>query len=112
VAAFVVLAGAARQGCVAGALGGGEEGGAAGVANAPSPAQLALIDEADFEDMLLTAEIASRIADEAFDWLDAPVKRYAAMDVPVPFNPTLEDQTLPTLEGLVARVRQLLEGVF
>lgn len=60
----------------------------------------------------LTAEIASRIADEAFDWLDAPVKRYAAMDVPVPFSPTLEDQTLPTLEGLVARVRQLLEGVF
>jgi pyruvate dehydrogenase E1 component beta subunit len=60
----------------------------------------------------VTGEIASQIADKAFDWLDAPVKRYAAMDVPVPFSPTLEDETIPTVEGLIALVRESLEGVF
>ena len=36
------------------------------------------------------------IADGAFYYLDAPVKRMGAMDVPVPFSPVLEDQTVPT----------------
>jgi pyruvate dehydrogenase E1 component beta subunit len=59
----------------------------------------------------VTGEIASQIADKAFDWLDAPVKRYAAMDVPVPFSPTLEEATIPTAAGLVALVQESLEGV-
>jgi pyruvate dehydrogenase E1 component beta subunit len=60
----------------------------------------------------VTAEIASQIGEKAFDWLDAPVKRYGAMDVPVPFSPTLEDQTLPTTNGLISLVHELFEGVF
>ncbi len=44
----------------------------------------------------VTAEIASVIADGAFYYLDAPVKRLGAMDVPVPFSPPLEDATVPT----------------
>jgi acetoin:2,6-dichlorophenolindophenol oxidoreductase subunit beta len=44
----------------------------------------------------VTAEIASVIADGAFYYLDAPVKRLGAMDVPVPFSPVLEDCTVPT----------------
>ncbi|MEO9058925.1 MAG: transketolase C-terminal domain-containing protein, partial [Ktedonobacteraceae bacterium] len=43
-----------------------------------------------------TAEIAAVIADGAFYYLDAPVKRMGAMDVPVPFSPALEDVTVPT----------------
>ncbi len=59
----------------------------------------------------VTAEIAAQIADKAFDYLDAPVKRYGAMDVPVPFSPALEDLTIPNVEGLTALVRGVMEGV-
>ena len=38
----------------------------------------------------VTAEIASMIADKAFDWLEAPVKRLGAMDVPSPYSPALD----------------------
>ncbi|MGZ8466861.1 MAG: transketolase C-terminal domain-containing protein, partial [Candidatus Binatia bacterium] len=55
----------------------------------------------------VTAEIASVIADGAFYYLDAPVKRMGAMDVPVPFSPVLEDQTVPTPESVTAMGKQL-----
>jgi len=57
----------------------------------------------------VTAEIAAVIADQAFWALDAPVKRLGAMDVPVPFSPTLEDVTVPTPE-LLARTARALVG--
>src|SRR5436190_4442322 len=57
----------------------------------------------------VTAEIAARIADQAFWALDAPVKRLGAMDVPVPFSPPLEDVTVPTPE-LVAQTARTLVG--
>jgi acetoin:2,6-dichlorophenolindophenol oxidoreductase subunit beta len=55
----------------------------------------------------VTAEIAAIIADEAFDYLDAPVKRLGAMDVPVPMVPVLEQATVPNQEQLVAMARGL-----
>jgi pyruvate dehydrogenase E1 component beta subunit len=55
----------------------------------------------------VTAEIASVIADRAFYSLDAPVKRLAALDVPVPFSPTLEDVTVPTPDLVVQTAREL-----
>jgi len=58
----------------------------------------------------VTAEIAAVIAEGAFYHLDAPVQRLGAMDVPVPFSPVLEDQTVPTAEAIAARVRALVRG--
>lgn len=55
----------------------------------------------------VTAEIAAVIADRAFYALDAPVKRMGALDVPVPFSPTLEDVTVPTPETVAQTARQL-----
>jgi len=55
----------------------------------------------------VTAELASVIAEGAFYELDAPVRRLGAMDVPVPFSPTLEDETVPTPELVVAVAREL-----
>jgi pyruvate dehydrogenase E1 component beta subunit len=55
----------------------------------------------------VTAEIASVIADRAFYALDAPVKRMGALDVPVPFSPTLEDVTVPTPETVAETARRL-----
>ncbi|MBX9929123.1 MAG: dehydrogenase E1 component subunit alpha/beta [Gemmatimonadaceae bacterium] len=48
------------------------------------------------------AEIAARIADDCFAWLDAPVKRVASQDVWVGYAPQLEDATLPQLSDMVA----------
>jgi pyruvate dehydrogenase E1 component beta subunit len=55
-----------------------------------------------------TAELASIVAREAFYYLDAPVERVGAMDVPVPFSPSLEDQTIPSVDVVVGRARGLV----
>ncbi len=55
------------------------------------------------------AEIAARIMDsEAFDYLDAPIKRLAGLDIPVPYNRTLERHMVPQVENIVAAVRDLM----
>jgi 2-oxoisovalerate dehydrogenase E1 component len=53
------------------------------------------------------AEIAARIADEWFAWLDAPVRRVASTDTFVAYSPQLEDAILPQPENLVAAMRDL-----
>jgi len=53
------------------------------------------------------AEIAARVADEAFSWLDAPVKRVASTDTFVGYAPTLEDFILPQVEDLAQAMREL-----
>lgn len=54
-------------------------------------------------------EVASIIVDEAWDALDAPVKRIGSLDVPIPFSPTLEDAVLPSADKIETTARQLLE---
>jgi len=54
------------------------------------------------------AEIAARIADELFSYLDAPVKRVAAMDTWVGYHPQLEAKILPQTEDLVRTFEELL----
>jgi len=55
------------------------------------------------------AEIAATIAEKAFEDLDAPVKRIAAPDTPVPFSPSLEKAFIPQVEDVVAGLRDLAE---
>jgi 2-oxoisovalerate dehydrogenase E1 component len=55
------------------------------------------------------AEIAARIADELFDQLDAPVRRVAATDTFVAYQPKLEDEILPQTEDIVRAVRALTD---
>jgi pyruvate dehydrogenase E1 component beta subunit len=54
-----------------------------------------VIDEGSFR-YGVTGEIASVIAEGAFDYLDGPVRRIGAKHVPIPFSPPLEDATVPT----------------
>jgi pyruvate/2-oxoglutarate/acetoin dehydrogenase E1 component len=58
----------------------------------------------------VSAEIAATIAEGAFYHLDAPVQRLGAMDVPIPFSPALEDETVPTPALLAERARALVAG--
>jgi 2-oxoisovalerate dehydrogenase E1 component beta subunit len=52
-------------------------------------------------------EISAIIAEEAFEWLDAPVIRVASIDTPVPFAPQMEDYFLPQVSEIVEAARRL-----
>ena len=53
-------------------------------------------------------EIAATVVDEAFDSLDAPIKRVCGADTPVPFSPVLEDAYLPSADKVVAAVLEIM----
>jgi len=55
------------------------------------------------------AEIAARISDKCFKYLDGPVKRLAAEDTPIPYHPNLEMAILPTKEKISNAIKELLE---
>ena len=54
-------------------------------------------------------ELAAIIAEEAFEYLDAPIMRIASVDAPVPYAPPLEAAFLPSVEKVVAGVKKLVE---
>jgi len=55
----------------------------------------------------IAGEIAARINEQAFEWLDGPIMRVTAHDVPLPYAPTLEDFVLPQTEDIVTAARWL-----
>ncbi|MBA2669986.1 MAG: alpha-ketoacid dehydrogenase subunit beta [Gemmatimonadetes bacterium] len=55
----------------------------------------------------IAGEIAMRINEKAFEWLDAPILRVTALDAPVPYSPPLEDYFLPQVEDVVKAARYL-----
>jgi pyruvate dehydrogenase E1 component beta subunit len=57
-----------------------------------------------------TAELAAVLAYGAFDYLDAPVERLGALDVPIPFSPPLEFATIPDEAKIIAAVHRVLDG--
>ena len=54
------------------------------------------------------AEIAARVAEHAYEYLDAPIRRVAAADTPIPFSPALEPLALPSEDDIVRTVREIL----
>ena len=75
------------------------------VAEGPPPAGI-VVDEGH-RSYGAGAELAAVIAEGAFWSLDAPVRRLAALDVPVPFSPPLEDVTVPTPDLVARTAREL-----
>jgi pyruvate dehydrogenase E1 component beta subunit len=76
------------------------------VESAKKTSRAIVIDEG-YQQYGVTGEIASTIADGAFYYLDAPVKRIGAMNVPIPFSPVLEDLTIPTAENVMEMAKTL-----
>jgi pyruvate/2-oxoglutarate/acetoin dehydrogenase E1 component len=76
--------------------------------SARKTSRVIVIDEG-YEQYGVTAELASAIADGAFYYLDAPVKRMGAMNVPIPFSPALEDLTVPTEETVFQMAKSLCQ---
>lgn len=76
------------------------------IASAKKTSRALVVDEG-YEQYGVTAEIASIIAYGAFYYLDAPVKRIGAMDVPIPFSPALEDLTVPSEQKVFQAAKEL-----
>jgi 2-oxoisovalerate dehydrogenase E1 component beta subunit len=55
----------------------------------------------------IAGEIAMRVSEKAFEWLDAPMLRVTAIDTPVPYSPPLEDYFLPRVDDIVVACRYL-----
>lgn len=58
-------------------------------------------------------EIVARIASsEAFDYLEAPIRRLAGLDIPIPYNRELERATVPQVENIILEARKLVRGEY
>jgi pyruvate/2-oxoglutarate/acetoin dehydrogenase E1 component len=68
--------------------------------------RLLVVDEAN-ETCAAGAQVAAMVADRGFEHLDAPVRRLAAPDVPIPFSPPLEQAVLPNLETIASAIDEL-----
>jgi pyruvate dehydrogenase E1 component beta subunit len=68
----------------------------------------AVIVEEGWKSFGVGSEVTARIYEEAFDYVDAPIKRVAQAEVPLPYNRTLEQAALPKVEDVVAAVKEVL----
>lgn len=68
----------------------------------------AVIVEEGWKSYGIGAEISARIYEEAFDYVDAPIKRVAQDEVPLPYNRTLEQMALPQVEDVIAAVKEVI----
>ncbi|MFG2738115.1 alpha-ketoacid dehydrogenase subunit beta [Streptomyces harbinensis] len=71
----------------------------------------AVVLEDDWLTYGIGAEIAATISDGAFDWLDAPVRRVAMAEVPLPYSKPLESAALPSVDDAITATRQTLDAV-
>lgn len=68
----------------------------------------AVVVEEGWKSFGVGSEIAARIYEEAFDYVDAPIKRVAQTEVPLPYNHTLEQMMLPKVEDVISAVKEVL----
>jgi pyruvate dehydrogenase E1 component beta subunit len=68
----------------------------------------AVIVEEGWRSFGVGAEVAARLYEEAFDYVDAPIRRVAQKEVPLPYNRQLEQSALPQVEDIVRAVREVV----
>ena len=68
----------------------------------------AVIVEEGWRSFGVGAEVAARLYEEAFDYADAPIKRVAQKEVPLPYNRQLEQMALPQIDDILSAVREVL----
>jgi len=68
----------------------------------------AVIVEEGWKSFGVGAEVMSRMYEEAFDYVDAPIKRVAQKEVPLPYNRALEQLALPQVDDIISAVKEVL----
>jgi pyruvate/2-oxoglutarate/acetoin dehydrogenase E1 component len=71
--------------------------------------RLLVVDE-DYRSYGMTGEVIATVAESALDYLDAPARRLAEPDVPIPYSRPLEQYVLPNAEKIAAAARELVHG--
>ena len=69
---------------------------------------LAVVVEEGWPSFGIGAEVSARIYEQAFDYVDAPIKRVAQKEVPLPYNRNLEQMALPQVADVIAAVKEVL----
>ncbi len=70
----------------------------------------ALIVDEDYRSYGMSGEVAAILAEAALDYLEAPVRRLAVPDVPIPYSRPLEQTVIPSEEAIITMVRELVNG--
>jgi pyruvate dehydrogenase E1 component beta subunit len=68
----------------------------------------AVVVEEGWKSFGVGAEVSARIYEQAFDYVDAPIRRVAQKEVPLPYNRTLEQSALPQVDDVIAAVKEVL----
>lgn len=79
------------------------------VANSVKKTHRLLVVDEDYRSFGMTGEIMASVVEEAFDYLDAPPRRLAAPDVPIPYSRPMEDFVLPGVESIVRAAREAVQ---
>jgi len=69
--------------------------------------RLLVVDE-DYRSFGMSGEIAAMVAEHALDYLDAPIRRLAVPDVPIPYSRVLEQTVIPSVDAISAAIRELV----
>jgi acetoin:2,6-dichlorophenolindophenol oxidoreductase subunit beta len=80
------------------------------LASVKKTSRLVVVQET-WKDCSISSEVAALVAENALDYLDAPIVRVGAKDVPIPFSPVLEEFVLPKEEDIINAVHKVLERV-
>jgi pyruvate/2-oxoglutarate/acetoin dehydrogenase E1 component len=78
------------------------------VASVQKTGRVVILSEA-YKNTGFNAELLATVNDLAFDYLDAPIVRVAAADVPVPASPALEEYAIPQTRDVIAAVKKVME---
>ena len=77
------------------------------LASVKKTGRLVLVSEA-YKNGNFVCEVAMRVNEHAFDWLDAPIERVCAANVPVPMSPVLEDEAIPATDKIIQAAKRTL----
>jgi len=77
------------------------------IVNSVKKTHKAIVVEEDWRSVGMGAEIAARIQEEAFDYLDAPVMRLALAETPMPYSKPLEQSAIPSVDDIVRAARRI-----
>jgi pyruvate/2-oxoglutarate/acetoin dehydrogenase E1 component len=80
------------------------------LASVKKTSRLVVVQET-WKECSISSEVAAMVAENALDYLDAPIVRVGAKDVPIPFSPVLEEFVLPKEEDIINAVYKVLERV-
>lgn len=80
------------------------------LASVKKTSRLVVVQET-WKDCSISSEVAALVAENALDYLDAPIVRVGAKDVPIPFSPVLEEFVLPKEEDIVNAVHKVMDRV-